>query len=314
MYDPRDMLLFAKVAELGSMSAAARALFKPKASVSRAIARLESKLDTPLLERSSRRIVLTQVGRLFLAHCQRIADEIGEAEAAVGELQGAVRGLLRVASPVVFGRSMLGPILPAFLDSHPELRMELELTNRMIDPLEEGFDLIIRTNSLTDNSLVVRELGVSPYATYASPDYLKRRGPVLVPADLKRHLVIDAFNGAEHHAWKFERAGETVSIDVRPRLDINDAMMRRDTAVAGMGITLMPNWIGNSELGAGRLLRVLPDWTPTRVAQLTALWPARRKPSPRLRAFLAFLSETVPKSLAGDTGSAQKKRRPASRP
>ena len=98
MYDPRDMLLFAKVAELGSMSAAARALFKPKASVSRAIARLESALDTPLLERSSRRIVLTQVGRVFLAHCQRIADEIGEAEAAVGELQGAVRGLLRVAA------------------------------------------------------------------------------------------------------------------------------------------------------------------------------------------------------------------------
>ena len=287
------MLLFAKVVEHGSMSAAARALFRPKASVSRAIARLEAALDVLLLERSSRRLVLTPVGRVFLSHCQRVADDIAEAQAAVGEMQGVVRGRLRVASSVVFGRAWLGPILPAFLAAHPQLRMELELTNRLVDPVEEGFDLVIRANAQTDHSLVVRQLAVSTYGLFASQAYLDRYPPIAHPDNLAKHLVIDTFGGAEQQPWEFVKGGQRVSVDVRPRLDLNDAMLRAESAVAGLGLTLVPSWIGRSDLGLGGLVRVLPAWRPTRLTPLNALWPARRRTSPRLHAFLDFLSDAV---------------------
>lgn len=296
LHDPRDMLLFAKVVEYGSMSAAARALFRPKASVSRAIARLESSLDVLLLERSSRRLVLTPVGKMFLPHCQRVADDIAEAQAAVGELQGALRGRLRVASSVLFGRVWLGPMLPAFLAEHPQLRLELELTNRLVDPVEEGYDLVIRANAQTDHSLVVRRLAVAPYGLFASQSYLDRHPPISSPQDLAGHLVIDTFHGADRLSWEFVKDDERVSVDVHPRLDVNDSLMRAESAAAGIGLTLIPSWIGDLDIGRACLVPVLPDWRPIRHAPLNALWPARRRSSPRLHAFLDFVSKAVTKS------------------
>lgn len=296
LHDPSDMVLFAKVVEHGSMSAAARALFRPKASVSRAIARLEASLDVLLLERSSRRLVLTPVGRIFLTHCQRVADDIAEAQAAVGDLQGALRGRLRVASSVLFGRVWLGPILPAFLAEHPQLRLELELTNRLVDPVEEGYDLVIRANAQTDHSLVVRRLAVATYGLFASQSYLDRHPPISSPKDLAGHLVIDTFHGADRLSWEFVRDDERVSVNVHPRLDVNDSLIRAESAAAGIGLTLIPNWIGDLEMGQACLVPVLPDWKPIRQAPLNALWPARRRSSPRLHAFLDFVSRAVTKS------------------
>jgi LysR family transcriptional regulator for bpeEF and oprC len=296
-YNPGDMLTFAKVAELRSMSAAGRALDLPKATVSRAVARLETGLGARLLERSSRHLALTETGTVFLRHCQRVAEEIEEAEAAVGELQSTVRGLLRVAAPVTFGRAVLTGLLPGFLQAYPELRMELELTNRTVDPIEEGFDLIVRPGPLADSSLMARELGQGPYGAVASPGYLQGHPPIRHPQDLQTHGVIDFFAGVSPQCWGFERNGDEVQVSVQARLDLNDASMRRDAAIAGVGVALVPLLLCHEAIAAGQLRHVFEDWKSTRVAHLYALWPSRRNQSPRLRAFLDFLRGSVPAEL-----------------
>ena len=298
-YDPGDMLVFAKVADFGSMSAAARILSTSKASVSRAVARLESALNARLVERSARHLVVTEVGRAFLHHCQRVAEEVREAEAEVGILQGSVAGKLRVVVPPTFGRCVLAPLLPKFLMRYEDIRMEVQLTNRKVDPIEEGFDLIVRAGPLADSSLNARELGRAAYGAYASPDYLDAHGPVESPADLRRHRVLDIFRGAESLPWEFERNGEIVSVAVRPRLDLSDAVMRRDAAIEGVGIALLPCWICSEAVEAGTLKPVCVEWVSRRSSIHYALWPGRRNCALRLRAFLDFLSDAVPARLAG---------------
>lgn len=293
LHDPRDMLLFAKVIEHGSMSGAARATFKPKASISRAIARLEAALDVLLIERSSRGLVLTPEGRMFLPYCQRLVDDMVDAQAAVGAWHGIVRGRLRMAASAIFGRVWLGPILPRFLNQHSGMTIELELTNRLVDPVEEGFDLIIRTNPITHPSLVVRRLAVASYGLYASPAYLDAHAPINAPADLASHAAIDSFSGADRGVWEFTDETKIAKVEVKSRLDINDALLRRDAAVSGLGLVMIPTWIGNASVLERELVRVLPVWRPTRQAPVNALWPAGRRTQPRLHVFLRFLSDAA---------------------
>lgn len=298
-YDPTDMLFFARAAERGSMSAAARALAVSKASVSRAVARLESALDARLLERSSRHFTVTEVGRIFLEHCRRVADEIEAAEAAVGHFQGEVRGHLRVAVPLVFGRFVLAPILPRFLQTYPDLSVELQLTNRTVDPIEEGYDLIVRAGPLADSSLLSRRIGESRYVAMAAPSYLERTGLPRHPNDLAGRPVLDLFDGARRHEWSFTRGNEAANVEVSVRLDLNDAVIRRDAAIEGLGVALLPEWICRQSAEEGKLSRVCPEWTSTRVRVLSALWPSRRNPSPRLRAFLSFLTDSLAHDAPG---------------
>lgn len=300
-YDPRDMLLFAKVADLSSISAAARALSTSKATVSRSVSRLESALNARLLERSSRHLVLTEVGRIFLAHCRKVAEEIESAESAVGELQAAVRGHLRVAVPLVFGRAVLAPALSRVLSSHPEVRMEVRLTNRRVDPIEEGFDLVVRVGPQPDSSLLMRELGRALHAVYASPAYLRKHPKINHPGDLQAHAALDVLEGAEAIEWGFQRGEETVRVRIVPRLDLNDAVIRRDAAIEGLGVALLPSWICSEAEADGRLVRVCADWESTRVNHLFALWPSRRNALPRLRAFLDFLVSAMPVELERDS-------------
>ncbi len=296
-YDPGDMLVFAKVADLLSISGAARALSISKASVSRTITRLEEALSTRLLERSSRHVNITEVGRTFLIYCRRVREEVEAAEAAVGELQASVKGLLRVAVPLVFGRSVVGPALPRFMLAHPDVQMELQVTDRTIDPIEEGFDLVVRIGPQPDSSLLTRELGRAPYGAFASASYLARHEPIHHPEQIAAHAVIDVFNSAEKREWIFERRGEKTSVPVLPRLDLNDAVIRRDVAMAGVGIALVPSWMCQEAVDDGRLVSICPDWTCTRISVISALWPSRRNTLPRLRAFVDFLAEIVPQEF-----------------
>ena len=150
MLDPKHLLIFAKVVECGGITSAARILGMPKATVSRAVAKIEKNLASRLLERSSRKIRLTESGIVLFEHCRRIAEEIGHAEAAVGNLEGVVRGKLRIAAPFTFGHFLLSPILPDFLIEYPEVQTELELTNRRVDPIEEAFDFVVRVGMVED--------------------------------------------------------------------------------------------------------------------------------------------------------------------
>jgi DNA-binding transcriptional LysR family regulator len=292
--DPNDMLLFAKAAQLQSISAAARALGRPKATLSRAVVRLETALNTRLLERSARQVVLTQTGRIFLAHCERVTDEVEAAEARVGEFQGAVRGLLRVAVPITFGRAQLSPIIPRLLQKYPELRVEVRLTDRAFDPIDDGFDVVVRPGPLGASSLTARELGRANYALYASPNYLATHAPILHPNDLADHAVLAAGEGEDNTVWSFESRGQRLDVRVVPRVDINDAVMRRDAAIEGLGVALAPTSICAEAVRASRLRVVLAQWKPLRTATVYALWPSRRHVSPRLRAFLDFLADEIP--------------------
>ncbi len=308
-YSPDDMLVFAKVAELLSMSGAARAMSISKASVSRTIARLEDALSARLLERSSRHVSITEVGRTFLVYCLRIREEVEAADAAVGELQESVRGHLRVAVPLLFGRSVVGPALPRFLMVYPEVRVELQITNRTIDPIEEGLDLVVRIGQQPDSSLLTRELGRARYGAFASPVYLEQHKAITHPEQISGHGVLDVFNSADQQEWTFEQLGKKTSVYVFPKLNLNDAVIRRDAAIAGVGITLVPSWICKDAVNTGRLKVLCPDWTCTRISTISALWPNRRNTLPRLRAFIDFLAEIVPQELRTMTGQAATKER-----
>lgn len=296
-YDPRDMLLFAKVVESGSLSAAARLTDKPKATVSRAISRLENTLNARLLERSARKSTITEAGRLFYQYCLRVSSAIEEAEGAIGELQGEVHGTLKVGSSVTIGQTLLATLIPDFVDRYPKLRINLELTNRNIDIVEEGFDVVLKAGPLADSSLVAKDLGVLKYGIFASPGYLAGTGAIDQPADLSDISVIDNFGGKQSVDWKLDRGAQTVTIKLSPRLDFNDALMRREAVIKGAGIGLIPKLICKDALAIGQLVKVLPEWSSARLVRVYAVWPSRRHPTPRLRAFIDYLAETIPQLL-----------------
>jgi DNA-binding transcriptional LysR family regulator len=297
-FDPKDMLLFAKVVELSSLSAASRLTSKPKATISRAITRLENTLNARLLERSARRTTVTQAGHVFYAYCVRVSSVIDEAQTAIGELQGKVHGLLKVGSSLTIGKTLLAALIPDFVALHPDLRIKLELTNRNIDVAEEGFDVVLKAGPLAHSSMVAKDLGAVRYGIFASPQYLAHADPIERPADLARTPVIDNLLGREAAEWELRRGDETVSVKVGPRLDFNDAIMRRDAVIKGAGIGLIPNWICKDALATGQLVKVLPDWSSARFVRVYAIWPSRLYPTPRLRAFVEYLNEHIPVLLS----------------
>jgi len=294
------MLLFAKAAQFGSISAAARMLEKPKSTISRAIVRLENALGARLMDRSSRSVTLTDAGRIFLRHCHNVAQEVTAGTAAVGELQGDVRGRLHVAVPTTFGLALLSPLLSPFLLAYPELGIEVRLTDRSKDQIEDRFDVVVRPGPLPHSSLIARELGTNRYGVYASPQYLAAHSPILGPEDLGAHRVVDSFAGAEAAWWEFTQQNRPVRVQVQPRADINDAMMRRDVAIQGVGPAILPTWLAKNAVIAGSLRDVLPGWVSTRTLSVFALWSGREHMPPRLRVFIDYLVDAVPRQFADD--------------
>jgi LysR family transcriptional regulator, regulator for bpeEF and oprC len=298
MMDPRHLLMFAKVVECGGITSAARVLGMPKATVSRAVAKIEKSLSTRLLERSSRKIRLTESGIVLFEHCRRIAEEIGRAEAAVGSIEGVARGKLRIAAPFTFGHFLLSPILPDFLMEHPEVQTELEVTNRRVDPIEEAFDLVVRVGAIEDSTMVAKTIGDVPFGLFASAKYLKREIALHRPADLERHALIGSLGSGERNVWRFVKGSEKESIRVvDARLDANDPMVRLDAALAGVGIALLPLWIARTYEKKGKLRRVLPEWEAVTTTRVHVLYPSRRSLTPKSRAFVAFLQKRVPPLL-----------------
>jgi LysR family transcriptional regulator, regulator for bpeEF and oprC len=298
MVDPKHLLIFEKVVECGGITSAARVLGIPKATVSRAVAKIEKDLSTRLLERSSRKIRLTESGAVLFEHCLRIAEEIGRAEAAVGAIERVVRGKLRIAAPFTFGHFLLSPILPDFLIQHPEVQTELEVTNRRVDPIEEAFDLVVRVGALEDSAMVAKNIGDVPFGLFASAKYLKREIALQRPIDLERHALIGSLGSGERNVWRFVKGSEKESIRVvNARLDANDPMVRLDAALAGVGIALLPLWIARSYEKKGRLRRVLPGWDAVTTTRVHVLYPSRRSLTPKSRAFVAFLEKRVPPLL-----------------
>jgi DNA-binding transcriptional LysR family regulator len=284
--DLNEMVVFARVVQTGSFTKAGAELGMPKSTVSRKITELEARLGARLLQRTTRKLGLTDAGRTYYDHCARIVVEMEEAERAVGSLQSAPRGLLRVTAPADF--RVLGPIVGEYLRRYPEVRLELVCTGRRVDLVEERFDLGIRAGTLADSSLVSRKLGTAEWWLVATPGYLKRRGRPKAPADLAGHDCLLFGNTPDALRLHLRRAGESVDLDLSPRLVVGDNDILHDVVRAGHGIALLPVYLCVEDLRARRLERVLREWdapaTPVHV-----VYPSTRHLSPKVKSFVDHL-------------------------
>ena len=284
------MAVFARVVDDGGFSAAARRLGLSKSAVSKQVAALEDRLGARLLNRTTRRMSLTEAGSALIERCRRVLAEAEAAEDAVGMLQGAPAGVLRVAAPMTFGTMHLAPAIPDFLERHPGVSIDLSLNDRMIDLVEEGFDVAVRIARLADSSLMARKLAPMRRIMAASPDYLARRGVPARLADLAGHDCLSYSYIATGDEWSFTGPDGEQSVRPSGRLRANNGEVLRAAALAGTGIATMPTFIAGPDLAAGRLVRVLPDYDNCSGA-IYAVWPSDRHPSPKLRAFVDFLAE-----------------------
>jgi len=293
MTNLNELQFFVQVSQTKSFTKAAKRLGVPKSSVSRAILRLETRLGVRLVERTTRRVTLTEVGELYLHRCQRVMEEAEKADLAVGAMQARPRGTLRVGAPVAFARSILGPKMGRFLAMYPELRLHLQLLNGDESPREGSFDVIVRAGALEDSGLLVKPLMQIRLAVYASPEYLKNRKVPESPADLAGLSCISTScdNVGEPGAfaiWRLRRDGELQEIEVDARVSVPDPTINHQIALAGAGVVLLAQSVVRDDVEHGRLVRVLPDWEPEAV-ELYALYPSRLNSSPKVRAFLQFL-------------------------
>lgn len=285
----RCMQAFVAVAEHGSFSAAASQLQVSGVMVGKYIQQLETHLGTALLQRNTRRQRLTEAGNAYLAGCRQVLEQVQQAEADVAGLQVQPRGLLRVSAPTTWGSCVLAPLLAELLRAQPLLNLELDLSNRRIDLIEDGFDAAIRVGPLPSQELVARPLPPYAMSLCASPSYLRRRGTPRTPADLEGHDCLSHLAWRGGHGWQLAN-GEQV--DWEARLTSNDGYALREAAVAGAGLVLQPTALLAGEIAAGRLKPLLRDHLPEPRPMHLIYLPDRR-PRPRLQCFVDFVMATL---------------------
>ncbi len=282
---------FVRVAETHSFSEAARRLHASQSAVSRAISGLEAELGARLLHRTTRSLTLTEAGRGYFERAARILADLDEANLAVTQLQAAPRGRLRVNAPMSFGFLHLAPALPDFLALYPELSVDLSMSDRFVDLIEEGVDVAVRIGALEDSSLIARKLAPIRRVVCASPAYLNARGTPLAPDDLKQHDCLCNSNIAVLHEWRFAAAdGKLWPVDVRGRLSANNGDALRVAALKGLGLANLPTFIVGADLQAGTLMTVLDDFAVQDLS-MSAVYPPGRHLSPKVRAFVDFLAD-----------------------
>jgi DNA-binding transcriptional LysR family regulator len=293
MQDLNDMLFFAEVAERGGFTAASRTLGLPKSRLSRRVANLEVQLGVQLMQRSSRKLSLTQAGELYLKHCIEIRDAAQAAYEAVAHVQAEPRGTLRLSCPVTLAHSAVGPLLPAFMKRYPQVRVEMRVLNRSVDPIEDGVDLALRVRPQIEDSaiLVAKTFGVSRLVLVASPDQLRRQGPVSEPADLSRLDTVSMSLAENQSHWRLEAPNGDVFVHTHePRYVADDLLTLGFAVVQGTGAAMLPDYMCSAHLRAGRLVWILPGWGPP-PGIVHAMFSAKRALVPAVRVLLDYFSE-----------------------
>lgn len=285
----RCMRAFVAVAERGSFAGAAEQLQVSAVMVGKYIQQLEAHLGTGLLQRNTRRQRLTEAGSTYLAGCLQVLDQVQQAEADVAGLQVQPRGLLRVSAPTTWGSCVLAPQLAGLLRAQPQLNIELDLSNRRVDLIEDGFDAAIRVGPLPSQEVVARPLPPYAMSLCAAPSYLRRRGTPRTPDDLQGHDCLSHLAWRGGHGWQLAN-GEHV--DWEARLSSNDGFALREAAVAGAGLVLQPTALLAAEIAAGRLKPLLRDYLPEPRPMHLIYLPDRR-PRPRLQCFVDFVMTTL---------------------
>ena len=288
--EPHSSLsVFVRIAETGSFSAAARDLGVSKSAASKKVAALEERLGARLFNRTTRRLSLTEVGAAFLERAQRILAELQEAEAAVSMLTAEPRGTLWVNAPMSFGILHVAPALPGFMAKYPELVVSMDLNDRRVDLVEEGYDLALRIADLPDSSLIARRLVPARQVVCASPDYWARRGTPVHPRDLGGHNCLIYTYLSSVNEWRFRDGDRSLSVRIDGTLRANNGDVLRQAAIAGLGVYLGPTFIVGEDLRAGRLVAALEPFAEDALS-VYAVYPHRRHLSAKVRAFIDYLA------------------------
>jgi DNA-binding transcriptional LysR family regulator len=298
LQDLNDLYFFAAVVEHGGFSAAGRALGIPKSRLSKRVAQLEERLGVRLLQRTTRRFVVTEVGERFYAHCRAVLEEAQAAQDAVDELRAEPRGVVRLSCPVSLTQTVLAYLLPDFLAQFPKVQVRVLSNDRRVDVISEGYDLAIRVrNKLdTDANLVVRSFGHSATTLVASPSLLKAHGRPTTPDELAR---LPALSMREHEGaqvWELVDAkGAQVNVEVQARLITGDFAVLLEAARRGLGVALLPEFVCAPAISAGELEVVLPEWSAPQ-GIMHFVYPSRRGMLPGVRALVDFLAERLPET------------------
>ncbi len=285
-----EMQTFVSVVDAKSFVGAAEVMGVSKAAASRYVNDLETRLGVRLLHRTTRRLSLTDEGEGFYFRCKELLSAVEEAEAELDSRSGNARGLLRINVPVSFGIGHLGPLWGEFHQRHPDVQLEISLADRIVDIVEEGFDLAIRIASLPSSTLISRRLASTRILLCASPDYLATHGTPAHPSELVEHRIIAYSNLATRHDWQFEGPNGAVSVRIRPWLNTNNGDTCRAVALSHQGIILQPDFLVGADLAAGSLVEVMPEYRSTELG-IYAIYPTRKFVAPKVRALVDFLSE-----------------------
>ena len=288
----RGMETFVAVVECGSFTGAAARLEMSAVMVGKYIALIEGQLGTRLLERNTRRQSLTDAGRVYFDEARRVLEQVAIAERSVERLRQSPAGTLRVSAPVSFGASIIAPLTASFLQAWPEVRVELDLTNRMVDLVDEGIDLAIRIGDIQRTDLVAKYLAPYRMAICAAPDYLARHGTPQSPADLAGHQCLSHTVWTARNEWRLPGADEEVRWKRDAVLRCNDGYALRMAAVAGAGLLLQPEVLLAEDFASGRLVRILQHYTP-QPRPIHLLWRQDLRPLPKLTRFVEHLLKEV---------------------
>lgn len=295
MQDLNDLYYFAAVVDHGGFAAAERALGIPKSRLSRRITQLENEFGVRLLQRSTRRFAVTDVGQSVHRHAQSMLAEAQAAREVVDRLSAEPRGVVRVSVPVSLAQQQMPALLPAFLARHPQVRIQMHVSNRRVDLINEGFDLAIRVrNTLDDDgSLVMRSFGQIQELLVASPCYLDRAGRPTEPEQLLEHVTLSMNEDEARQRWDLQRDGETRRVELKPRVSGFDFPMLMALAKQGLGITMLPETLCAQAVRNGELEVVLPEWRlPQGIAHV--VFASRRGLLPAVRVLIDFLAENMP--------------------
>ena len=293
--------MFVRVVQAGSFSAAARLLELPTSTVSTRVARLEKRLGVMLLQRTTRRLKLTDAGSVYFEHASTGLGHMLDAEAAVVDATGEAKGLLRVTAPADLGDELLARMVHRMRRAHPEVHVELVLVNRYVDLVAEGVDVAIRTGLLKDSSLIAKQLGIAYWAPFASTAYLQSAPPLQKPQHLRQHDCVQ-FTALGKDQWTLFDAKGSMSIPMSGKMLVNDIGVVRSMALAGEGVALLPTYLCERECDDNRLQRVLPEWH-AKADPVHLVYPRQRFVPPRLRAFLDIATDELKQSLPVKPGS-----------
>jgi DNA-binding transcriptional LysR family regulator len=282
------MRAFVATVGANGFAAAARALDVPRSKISKQIQALEEAIGVQLLQRTTRSLHLTEAGAEYYDACRDVIASLDEAEQRARTGMGEIRGVLRVNAPMSFGLSRLGPLIPRFNELHPNVELQVVLSDQQVDPVKGGFDVTIRIASLPDSSMIARSLAPAPRIMVASPDYLAREGTPQTPKDLALHKCLSYGYLQSGVSLQLCNGKETQRVTVSGPLHANNGDILAQAAVAGMGIALLPNFIIERAVADGRLVPVLCDWEAPAIT-VNAVYPSSRRVPMKTRAFIDFL-------------------------